>query len=338
MIPGGSSVATTTLHPGNNEFTFTGYNTHFISEKSNLQVLVSTGGKNVYYCAQVLATPSESFLRASVHLPDTIASAEFTFYTNTLTDGTVHVTAPTTSEGFTIDSTTRQGACDFQVVSDEHIAFGFPYQPIIIESIRNLIWHVPMWFTMFVLMGISVFFSIKSLASGDSKAQRKKIMDASEIRSKVLIADLKAAAAAHSGMLFCVLGLVTGSVWARFTWGTWWVDDPQLNNALKVFLIYAAYLILRVAVPDEGIRARVSAIYSVFAFALMVVLLMVMPRFAEGLHPGKSGNPAFSKYDLDNSLRTVFYTACAGFIMLGYWIYQIKFRISKLESEHEANN
>jgi heme exporter protein C len=70
----------------------------------------------------------------------------------------------------------------------------------------------------------------------------------------------------------------------------------------------------------------------------MVVLLMVMPRFTEGLHPGKSGNPAFSKYDLDSSLRSVFYPACAGFILLGYWIYRLHYRIQKLEQHNENHS
>jgi heme exporter protein C len=59
---------------------------------------------------------------------------------------------------------------------------------------------------------------------------------------------------------------------------------------------------------------------------------MVMPRFVAGLHPGKSGNPAFSKYDLDSSLRAVFYPAVLGWLLLGYWIYNINLRIKNLEN------
>jgi heme exporter protein C len=65
---------------------------------------------------------------------------------------------------------------------------------------------------------------------------------------------------------------------------------------------------------------------------------MVMPRFAEGLHPGKSGNPAFSSYDLDSSLRTVFYPAVLGYILLGYWIYSLNLRIRTLEQKNEEND
>ncbi len=328
MIPGGFGVQSETLRPGRNEFTFTGYNTHFETARASLQVLVNTGSK-VYYCAEIVEVLSENKLRAVVELPEIIASNEFTFYSNTDLDGTVFVEAPTNSEGFVFDRESKIGSCDYKVKTNTHNGFGFPFQPIIIESIRNLMWHVPMWFTMFVLMIMSFVFSIRALGNTNKP-------DALDIHyDKISKFDLKSAAAASTGLLFCVLGLITGSVWARFTWGAWWVNDPQLNGALVVFLVYAAFFILRKSVTDDEKRARLSAIFNIFAFVLMVVLLMVMPRFTEGLHPGKSGNPAFSKYDLDSSLRMVFYPACAGFILLGYWLYSLNFRITKLESENE---
>lgn len=329
MIPGGFGVQTDTLKPGKNEFTFTGYNTHFLSEKASLQVLVNAGSK-VYYCAEVTEVLSDNVLKAAVVLPDTLPSNEFSFYANTDVDGTVFVEAPTISEGFVLDKATTKGACDYHVRTNEHAGFGFPFQPIIIESIRNLMWHVPMWFTMFVLMIMSFIFSIMALGS----TKKHEALDVHF--DKIWKHDLRASSSAATGLLFCILGLITGSVWARFTWGAWWVNDPQLNGALVVFMVYAAYFILRKSVTDEEKRARLAAIFNIFAFVLMVVLLMVMPRFTDGLHPGKSGNPAFSKYDLDSSLRTVFYPACAGFILLGYWLYSLNFRINKLESENET--
>ncbi len=66
---------------------------------------------------------------------------------------------------------------------------------------------------------------------------------------------------------------------------------------------------------------------------MMVVLLMVMPKFVTSLHPGKEGTPAFSSYDLDSSLRTVFYPAIIGWGMLGYWLYSTHLRIKKIELE-----
>lgn len=328
MVPGAMNVVTSTFAPGTNEFSFIGYNTHFKSEKDQLQLYV-TCDNHTYFCADILQVNSESDVRAKVVLPDTLASNNFSFYANTPTDGTVHFNPSVQSQGFVIARNSNQSSCEVKVVSDEHKYFGYPFQPIIIESIRNLMWHVPMWFTMFALMIISFVFSLKVLAKG----QREEMLDITLQKSQT--SDLKAAASAGTGMIFCVLGLITGSVWARFTWGSWWVNDPQLNGAMVVFLVYAAYFILRGSIQDETNKARLSAIFNIFAFVLMVVLLMVMPRFTEGLHPGKSGNPAFSKYDLDSSLRTAFYPACAGFILLGYWLYNLRFRIIQLENAKE---
>lgn len=79
-------------------------------------------------------------------------------------------------------------------------------------------------------------------------------------------------------------------------------------------------------------RERLSAVYNLFGFALLVVLLMVLPRFTESLHPGKGGNPAFSSYDLDSALRAAFYPAVVGWMILGTWMYAVALRIENLQA------
>lgn len=190
-----------------------------------------------------------------------------------------------------------------------------PHLNILNETIRNLYFHVPMWFTMVVLFTISVVFSVKSLSS------------------KSEIDDLKAVEAANAGIIFGVLGLVTGAVWAKFTWGQFWSFDPKQNFAAISMLLYFAYFILRNAIDEEQKRAKISAIYNIFAFPMMVVLLFVLPRLQSSLHPGNGGNPGFNSYDLDSKMRMVFYPACIGWIIIGYWIYTIRFRISALENK-----
>ena len=86
-------------------------------------------------------------------------------------------------------------------------------------------------------------------------------------------------------------------------------------------MVYAGYLVLRGSVQDAKLRSRLSAVYNLFGFCLLVVLLMVLPRFTESLHPGKGGNPAFSSYDLDSALRAAFYPAVLGWMILGTWMY-----------------
>lgn len=323
MAPGGLEVSAKSFHPGRNEFSFTGYGSHFLQEKQSMKVFVTVDSSAVY-CADILSVTDEAHAIVSVFLPDTLSSNQFGFLANNNIDGTLLVEAPVGSEGFTFIEGTKNDSCHYEVKQEEHMGFGYPFQPIIIESIRNLMWHVPMWFTMFALMIISFIFSLRTLSNKSGTPD--------------LNFDRKAAASAGTGLVFCILGLITGSIWARFTWGAWWTNDPQLNGAMVVFMVYVAYFILRNSTPDHDKRSRISAIFNIFAFALMVVLLMVMPRFAEGLHPGKSGNPAFSKYDLDSSLRTVFYPAVLGFVLLGYWFYKINEKIRILEDQQEENH
>jgi heme exporter protein C len=75
-------------------------------------------------------------------------------------------------------------------------------------------------------------------------------------------------------------------------------------------LMYFAYLILRNSFDDELRRARISAIYNIFAFAVFIPLIFVLPRLTDSLHPGNGGNPAFGKYDMDNGMRLVLYPEC----------------------------
>jgi heme exporter protein C len=137
-------------------------------------------------------------------------------------------------------------------------------------------------------------------------------------------------------MIFYVFGLVTGMMWAKYTWGEFWSGDPKQNSAAIAFLLYCAYLILRNSIDEEQKRARISAIYNIFAFPIMIVLLFILPRMTDSLHPGNGGNPAFGKYDLDSEMRMVFYPAVAGWGILSIWIATIRYRIRLIE--HKRNN
>jgi heme exporter protein C len=188
-----------------------------------------------------------------------------------------------------------------------------PELPILHESIRNLYFHVPMWFTMIILFSISVFHSIKYLLSNDPEA------------------DLKAVESVNVGVVFGILGIITGAIWAKYTWGQAWSFDVKQNFAAIALLLYFAYLVLRNAIDEEQKRAKISAIYNIFAFPMMVVLLFVLPRLSDSLHPGNGGNPGFNSYDLDSRMRMVFYPACLGWILIGYWIYTLTYRLRTLD-------
>jgi heme exporter protein C len=130
--------------------------------------------------------------------------------------------------------------------------------------------------------------------------------------------------------LFSAIGLATGSIWARFTWGAWWVSDPRLNGAALGVLVYLAYFVLKSSVNDKEKSARLGAVYNIFAFAMMMLFIMVLPRMTDSLHPGVGGNPAFSQYDLDDNMRMVFYPAVIGWIGMSLWIFDIRNRMARL--------
>jgi heme exporter protein C len=183
-----------------------------------------------------------------------------------------------------------------------------PRLAILNESIRALFFHVPMWFGMIILLTVSVFYSIRYLMKNRE------------------IDDIKAVQFAHSGILFGILGLFTGMIWANYTWGAPWSNDPKQNSSAIAMLIYLAYFVLRNAVEDEQKKARISAVYNIFAFATLIPLLFILPRMTDSLHPGNGGNPGFNAYDLDNRLRTVFYPAVIGWSLLGVWLAQLRVR------------
>ncbi|MBE9666605.1 cytochrome c biogenesis protein CcsA [Mucilaginibacter boryungensis] len=193
-----------------------------------------------------------------------------------------------------------------------------PAKYILNETIRNLYFHVPMWMAMLSVFVISVFYSIKYLSSGKQED------------------DLAAVECVNTGMMFYVLGLLTGMLWAKYTWGEYWSGDPKQNSAAIAFLLYCAYLVLRNSIDEEQKRAKIAAIYNIFAFPIMIVLLFVLPRMTDSLHPGNGGNPGFNKYDLDRNMRFVLYPAFIGWSLLGVWIASLRYRMRSIEYKKES--
>jgi heme exporter protein C len=197
------------------------------------------------------------------------------------------------------------------------LLFPVPKLPILNETIRSLHFHVPMWFGMILLFLGSVIHAIKHLRTGEIKY------------------DIYSFQLANMGIAFGVLGILTGMIWANFTWGEPWSNDPKQNASAISLLIYLAYFVLRGSIQDEQQRNRISAVFNIFAFFLMIPLLFILPRMSDSLHPGNGGNPGFNAYDLDSNLRKVFYLAVIGWTLLGYWITTIAIRLSLTKQKLE---
>lgn len=192
-----------------------------------------------------------------------------------------------------------------------------PRLHILNETIRSLYFHVPMWFGMIILLTVSMIYGIRYLANGNLKD------------------DIISMEFANSGILFGFLGIITGMIWAAFTWGSPWSSDPKQNAAAVGLLIYLAYKVLRNSMQDEQRRGRVSAVYNIFAFATLIPLLFILPRMTHSLHPGSGGNPGFNAYDLDNKMRMVFYPAVVGWTLMGVWITSLRIRIKIIKNKLE---
>ena len=209
------------------------------------------------------------------------------------------------------------------------VAGGFlmdvPRLSIINETIRALYFHVPMWFGMVLMFLLSTLNGILYLRKPDKDR------------------DIVSVEFANTGLTFGVLGIVTGMFWANYTWGSPWHGDPKQNGAAITLLVYMAYFILRGSLENHEQRARLSAVYNIFAFAAMIPLIFIIPRLTSSMHPGSGGNPGFNMYDLDSNMRKVFYPAVTGWILLGVWIATVRIRLRRVEEkildlEYEKNN
>ncbi len=180
------------------------------------------------------------------------------------------------------------------------------------QSIRNLFFHVPMWFGMMILFIVSAVYAIKFLRSQNPNH------------------DYYSVEYARTGLVFGTLGIITGAIWANYQWGKPWSGDPKQNGAAIALLIYFAYFVLRGSMNDIDKRARVSAVYNIFAFAMLFPTIWILPRLTESLHPGgqgSEGNPALNGGDLAPEMRMVFWPAVIGWTLLGVWLTTLRLRL-----------
>jgi heme exporter protein C len=194
-----------------------------------------------------------------------------------------------------------------------------PAKPILNETIRNLYFHVAMWFGMMILFIVSVIYAVLYL------------------RTSKHVYDIYSLEYAKGGIVFGCLGLLTGSIWARYTWGAWWSNDPKQLGAAVALLIYFAYLVLRNSMTDLDKQARIGAVYNIFAFAMLFPTIWILPRMVESLHPGGMGNPALDTHDIDSRMRVVFWPgAVPGWTLLGVWITTLRIRLRVLEEKRQS--
>ncbi|MBN2487779.1 MAG: cytochrome c biogenesis protein CcsA, partial [Methanosarcinaceae archaeon] len=104
--------------------------------------------------------------------------------------------------------------------------------------------------------------------------------------------DILARSAAEVGICFAFLVLATGSIWAKATWGWYWIWEPRLTTSLVFFLVYLGYLMMRKAVDEPEKRARLSAVFGIVGFA-SVPLSFLSIRLWRSAHPLMFGGSAY---------------------------------------------
>ena len=193
--------------------------------------------------------------------------------------------------------------------------FNVPRLNIVNETIRALYFHVPMWFGMVAMFLVSTIYAVRYL------------------KTPSIINDTYSGSFAKVGLVFGLMGIVTGMIWANYTWGSPWHGDPKQNGAAIALLVYFAYFVLRGSINNHEQKARLSAAYNIFAFAAMVPLIFIIPRMTSSMHPGNGGNPGFNMYDLDSKMRMVFYPAVLGWILIGTWISTLIIRVKIIDEK-----
>lgn len=136
--------------------------------------------------------------------------------------------------------------------------------------------------------------------------------------------DHLAQAAVEVGILFCTMGLVTGPIWARPIWGTWWTWDPRLTMAVILWTIFAVYLVLRSGVRDEPEITRYAAVLAVIG-VLDIPLIMISVRLWRGMHPSVISAPANKGGLEDPRMVTGLLVTLVAFALLFLWLLWLRY-------------
>ena len=186
-----------------------------------------------------------------------------------------------------------------------------PAEGFIGESSRIVFFHVPCAWTAALAFLVAAGYSLAYLARRNPRS------------------DAIAEAAVRLGLLFAILTLVTGSIFAKIMWGAYWNWDPRQSSYLLLIFLYAAYLFLRSSIDDPERRARIGAAYALFAAVLMPFLVFVAPRVTESLHPQTVINPE-GKILMDGPTKTIFFAGLLGFSALFLWLLELETRMNAL--------
>ncbi len=194
--------------------------------------------------------------------------------------------------------------------------YATPAEGFIGQSSRIVFFHVPTAWVATLAFLVSCVASIRYLRGRDPKD------------------DIRAQVAASLGLLFAFLATVTGSIFARLMWNSYWNWDPRQTSITILLLIYAAYFALRSAVHDPERRAALAAVYAILAFVTVPFLVFVVPRIYWSLHPDTIINMRGTN-EFDPRYTQVLMASLVGFTGLFIWLYTIECRVERIRQRRQ---
>ncbi|MBI5403934.1 MAG: cytochrome c biogenesis protein CcsA [Ignavibacteriae bacterium] len=197
------------------------------------------------------------------------------------------------------------------------ILLPIPFIPALGDKARIIYLHVPMSWIAVLAFLMSMIYSIGYLKSRD------------------LNKDIVAYSSAEIGFLFSILATVTGSLWAKFNWGSFWNWDPRETSIFILLLIYGAYFSLRSAIENPEQKAKLSSVYSIIAFVTVPFFIFIMPRIVESLHPEDTIVNSEGKINMNPVMFTIFMSSLAGFTMFYFWLLNLKVRVERLNHKSD---
>lgn len=196
-----------------------------------------------------------------------------------------------------------------------------PPAEILGDASRIIYFHVPVaWVSVlaFIVAGVQ---SIILLASDRNRVMREHM----------------AYNSAYAGMVFTLLTVITGSIWAKTSWGSYWNWDPRETSIVVLMLIYIAYLSLHSSLKGNPGRGRISSVYLIIAMITMPFLVFIIPRIYPSLHPDTIINQE-KKIHLEAAMRITLFSSIVTFTLLYGYIYRIMNRITCLEIKSEEKH
>ncbi|HOP61789.1 MAG TPA: cytochrome c biogenesis protein CcsA [Spirochaetota bacterium] len=196
-----------------------------------------------------------------------------------------------------------------------------PPAAILGDASRILYFHVPVAWVSIVAFLVAGINSIILLVSQKNRKEREFMAHNSAV----------------AGMVFIILALITGSIWAKLSWGSYWNWDPRETSIVILMLIYIAYLSLYSSLKDNPNRGSISAVYLIIAMITMPFLVFIIPRIYPSLHPDTIINQE-RKIHLEAAMRITLFASIVTFTLLYGYIYRLMNRISALEIKAEEKH